>query len=145
MTTKGKGRRCRRETIGNEGVVTSEFRRQNAIRNHLLMVFSGSAGDNKGRRCRDARELCGSCRLAPQLTQIPLFGSFFALAAPLLSRSPQWPVLSNNVCIFRLSSPVAIEYRPRAFTPRAHRNLARTREPKQTKTNKHSLNVSHPS
>jgi hypothetical protein len=35
--------------------------------------------------------------------------------------------------------PVAIEYRPRAFTSRAHRNLARTREPKQTKTNKHSL------
>lgn len=31
---------------GNEGVVTSEFRRQNATRKHLRWFFSGSAGDN---------------------------------------------------------------------------------------------------
>lgn len=67
--------------------MTSEFRRQNAIRNHLSMVFSGSAGDNEG----------GAGTLGT-LRQLQIHNAvetktrtdtFLALAVPPLNRSPQ--------------------------------------------------------
>jgi hypothetical protein len=65
---------------GNEGVVTSEFRRQNA-------VFSGSAGNNEGGA--GTLETLRQLQIQHAVETKTHLDNFLALATPPLNRSPQ--------------------------------------------------------